>query len=85
MNTKKPKTRNPVAKHGRTFNKGGAHRDRSKYDEKERKQKWKEIQSGLMSTIEDPKEEDWDMLPDVEDLEKIVQRELKKLEEPLDE
>ncbi len=26
-------------------------------------------------------EEDWDMLPDVEDLEKIVQRELKKLEE----
>ena len=26
-------------------------------------------------------EEDWDMLPDVEDLEKIVDRELKKLEE----
>ena len=25
--------------------------------------------------------EDWDMLPDVEDLEKIVNRELKKLEE----
>ena len=25
------------------------------------------------------KEEDWDMLPDVEDLEKIVERELKKL------
>ena len=25
--------------------------------------------------------EDWDMLPDVEDLEKIVDRELKKLEE----
>ena len=25
------------------------------------------------------KEEDWDMLPDVEDLEKIVDRELKKL------
>ena len=27
------------------------------------------------------KSEDWDMLPDVEDLEKIVNRELKKLEE----
>jgi len=27
------------------------------------------------------KEEDWDMLPDVEDLEKIVERELKKLED----
>ena len=26
-------------------------------------------------------EEDWDMLPDVEDLEKIVNRELKKLDE----
>ena len=26
------------------------------------------------------KEEDWDMLPDVEDLEKIVKRELDKLE-----
>ena len=25
------------------------------------------------------KEEDWDMLPDVEDLEKIVERELRKL------
>ena len=25
--------------------------------------------------------EDWDMLPDIEDLEKIVNRELKKLEE----
>ena len=27
------------------------------------------------------KSEDWDMLPDVEDLEKIVNRELKKLKE----
>ena len=26
-------------------------------------------------------EEDWDMLPDVEDLEKIVKREIKKLKE----
>lgn len=34
-----------------------------------------------MTPVKSEYEEDWDMLPDVEDLEKIVQRELKKLEE----
>jgi hypothetical protein len=36
----------------------------------------------LQAKIDKTKEafEDWDMMPDVEDLEKIVDRELKKLE-----
>jgi len=33
------------------------------------------------ATAAKSKEEDWCMLPDVEDIEKIVNRELKKLEE----
>ena len=53
MNIKKPKTRNPVAKFGRQLNRGGAHRDKSKYDEIERKRLWKELQDGLLETIED--------------------------------
>ena len=39
------------------------------------------IQSKTKTTATHVKSEDWDMLPDVEDLEKIVNRELKKLDE----
>ena len=50
---KRPK---PVAKHSRTFNKSRTFRDRTKYDKTDRKRKlksWKELNDGLMSTIED--------------------------------
>jgi len=50
---KSPKRRNPVAKFGRTFNKGGAHRDRTKYDKKSKQHQWNNLKDGLMSTIED--------------------------------
>tara|TARA_B100000963_G_scaffold282141_1_gene250706 strand:- start:2538 stop:2756 length:219 start_codon:yes stop_codon:yes gene_type:complete len=42
----------------------------------ERKQRYR---NGTHDYYDNPIEEDWDMLPDVEDLEKIVDRELKKL------
>jgi len=35
----------------------------------------------MTKTAKPVSSEDWDMLPDVEDLEKIVNRELKKLKE----
>ena len=40
-----------------------------------------EQQTSKTKTATHAKSEDWDMLPDVEDLEKIVNRELKKLKE----
>jgi hypothetical protein len=57
MKDKKFKRPNPVAKHLRTFNKSKVFRDRTKYDKTDRKRKlktWKELQDGLMNTIEDP-------------------------------
>ena len=39
------------------------------------------LKTRTVTPVKSEYEEDWDMLPDVEDLEKIVQRELKKLEE----
>ena len=35
----------------------------------------------MTKNVKPASSEDWDMLPDIEDLEKIVNRELKKLEE----
>ena len=40
-----------------------------------------EQQTSKKKTATPVKSEDWDMLPDVKDLEKIVNRELKKLKE----
>ena len=40
-----------------------------------------EQQTSKRKTAKLAQSEDWDMLPDVEDLEKIVNRELKKLKE----
>ena len=40
-----------------------------------------EQQTSKRKTAKPAQSEDWDMLPDVEDLEKIVNREIKKLKE----